>query len=75
MSTTLTIGGYKVCGIVGKGCEMTISTQDCWLIYHKWVTSLAEPDCPLCVLDNVQWAVNGKVIDKPKAWFITLSNN
>jgi hypothetical protein len=74
MAISLSIGGLLICGAVGDGTSITVATGDCWSAYHKWATSLAEKDAPLCVLRNVPWAVNGIEIDEPKAWFITMQN-
>ena len=69
--TTLSIGGYPVCGVVGDGGELVMPVQDCVDAYNKYVRIKVAEDRPTSVLP-AQWRVDGAPIDTPTAWFVVL---
>lgn len=78
---TLSINGIALCGIVGQAGTMTISTQAVQAAYRQYVmNNVVTPWGDLSykyatILDGAfqQWAINGKKIATPTAWFVTLT--
>lgn len=75
MYTILRINGIAICGIHGKeGATLTIPVVDCWLTYQKYFKKAVDAEeVEVCVLQRyAKWTVNGRLVDKPNSWFLTL---